>query len=224
MSDIAQGPKNLFQLDRLGIFLSKPIAFLLVVVYLVQSGLLVYLIADKFDLEKQISFQQKRIDELEEKLQIFKAIDDFQIGFNKEEVQTLTNVIYEESRRYQYDPMFILAVILTESSFKKGQQSVVGARGLMQVVPYVGKDLAERTGTEWDGSHTLFKPDVNIRLGTLHLFEQLLKFGDIKKALVAYNMGETRLRGLIREGKPLPKAYLNKVMQNYDMLKEMYKV
>ncbi|UCD64038.1 MAG: transglycosylase SLT domain-containing protein [Candidatus Zixiibacteriota bacterium] len=214
----------MIQIDRLGIFLSKPIAVLLVIIYLIQSGLLVYLIKDKFDLEKQITFQQKRISELEEKLQIFKAIDDFQIGFNDDEIGRVTDVIYSESQKYHYDPMFVLAIILTESSFKRGQVSHKGARGLMQVIPFVGKDLADRTGIEWDGSQTLFEPETNIKLGTLHLFEQILKFGDIKKALLAYNMGETRVRGLIRQNQPLPRGYLNKVMEHYKMLKETYKV
>lgn len=214
----------MIQFEKLGIFLSKPIAFLLVIVYLLQSGLLVYLIKGKFDLEKQISFQQKRITELEEKLQIFKAIDDFQIGFTDEEVRELTDVIYAESKKYRYDPMFVMAIILTESSFKRGQKSHVGARGLMQVVPFVGEDVAERTGVEWEGSQTLFEPEANIKLGTFHLFEQILKFGDIKKALVAYNLGESRLRGLLRKDKPVPKDYLNKVLETYKMLKETYKV
>lgn len=213
----------MIQLDRMGIFLSKPIAFLLVLIYLVQSGLLVYLISDKYDLEKQIDFQRKRITELETKLQVFKAIEDFQIGFTDDEVGKLANVIYDESEKYDYDPMFVLAIILTESSFKKGQKSHVGARGLMQVVPYVGKDVAPRAGVDWQGSKTLFEPEANIRLGAQHLFEQILKFGDVRKALVAYNMGETRLRSILRRNKPLPKDYINKVMENYKMLKETYK-
>ncbi len=214
----------MIQFEKLGIFLSKPIAFLLVVVYLLQSGLLVYLIKEKFDLERQISFQQKRITALEEKLQIFKAIDDFQIGFSDDEVRKLTDVIYTESKKYQYDPMFVMAIILTESSFKKGQKSPVGARGLMQVVPFVGEDVASRTGVEWEGSQTLFEPEANIKLGTFHLFEQILKFGDIKQALVSYNLGESRLRGLLRKDQPVPKDYLNKVLETYKMLKETYKV
>ncbi len=214
----------MIQYEKLGIFLSKPIAFLLVVIYLVQSGLLVYLVADKFELEEQIAFQQKRIGELEERLQIFKAIDDFQIGFNNEEVGQLTDVIYDESRKYQYDPMFVLAVILTESSFKKGQMSSSGAHGLMQVIPYVGEDVATRAGVDWAGTETLYEPEANIKVGTLHLFEQILKFGDVKKALVAYNMGETRLRSLMRKNQPLPKRYLNRVVEYYNMLKENYQV
>lgn len=214
----------MIQMDKLGIFLSKPIAIVLVFIYLIQSTLLVYLIKDKFDLEKQISFQQKRITELEEKLQIFKAIDDFQIGFNEDEIHRVTDVIYSESKKYHYDPMFTLAVILTESSFKRGQVSHKGARGLMQVIPFVGEDVADRTGVDWEGSKSLFEPETNIKLGTFHLFEQILKFGDIKKALLAYNMGETKLRGMIRENKPLPKAYLNRVLENYKMLKETYQI
>lgn len=214
----------MIQFEKLGIFLSRPIAFLLVLIYFIQSGLLVYLIYDKFELQSQITFQQSRINELEARLQIFKAIDDFQIGFDKGEVNQLTNVIYDESKKYKYDPMFVLAIILTESSFKKGQRSVVGARGLMQVIPFVGEDLATRSDVDWQGSKTLFEPEANIKLGTLHLFEQILKFGDVNKALVAYNMGETRLRSLLRRNNPLPQRYIKKVMEKYKMLKETYKV
>lgn len=214
----------MIQFEKLGIFLSKPVAVFLVLIYLVQSSLLFYLITNKFELEDQIRFQNKHIDELEEKLQIFKAIEDYQIGFNDQEIGKLTNVIYEQSNKYQYDPMFVLAIILTESSFKKGQKSGFGARGLMQVVPFVGKDLANRSGISYNGSESLFELETNIKLGTLHLFEQILKFGDINKALVAYNMGETRVRGMLRRNTPLPKKYLNKVLENYKMLKENYKV
>jgi len=214
----------MIQFEKLGIFLSKPIAFLFVVIYLVQSSLLIFLIKDKFDLEKQTSFQQKRIDELEEKLQIFKAIDDFQIGFKDEEVKQLSNVIYDESKKFHYDPMFILAIILTESSFKKGQESWAGARGLMQLKPFIGADVAPKAGVNWEGSNTLFQPESNIKLGSYFLFEQILKFGDVKKAILAYNIGETRLRGLIRKNAPIPSKYFDKVMNKYKMLKEKYSV
>jgi len=214
----------MIQVDKLGIYLSKPISVLLVTIYLVQSGLLIFLVRDKFELERQITFQQKRISELEERLQIYRAVEQLQIGFNEDEVGRLSQVIYEESKKYNYDPMFIMAIILTESSFRKGQKSSVGARGLMQVVPFVGQDLAHRTGIDWDGNRTLFEPETNIKLGTFHMFEQVLKFGDVEKAIVAYNVGETRLRGLLRQGKEIPSSYLKKVMDNYKMLKENYPV
>lgn len=214
----------MIQVEKVGIFLSKWVSFVVVLIYLIQSGLLIYLIKDKFDLERQLAFQQKRIDQLEERLQIFKAIEDFQVGFNDEEVGQLTNVIISESERYRYDPMFVLAIILTESSFRRGQVSNMGARGLMQMIPFVGADVAKRSGVEYAGKQSLFEIETNIKLGTLHLFEQILKFSDVEKGITAYNVGETRLRGLIRRNHEMPKRYLRKVMEKYKMLKETYAV
>jgi hypothetical protein len=214
----------MFQYNRLGIFLSRPVAILFVLVYLSQSGLIIYLVQEKFDLEKQIDFQRKRITELEEKLKILQVIEDFQIGFSDEEKGQLANVISSECRKYDYDPMFLMALILTESSFRRGQISSKGAQGLMQIRPFVGRSLADKVGIDWEGSHTLFEPGINIRMGSLHLFEMILKFKDVRKALISYNLGETALRRRMRLNKPLPKSYLNRVMSNYNMLKERYKI
>lgn len=214
----------MIHIERLGIYLSKPVAFLIMVIYLVQSGLLVYLITDKFDLEKQIDYQQSRIIELEDKLKLYKVIEDLEIGFTDEEVTKLTNTIYDESKKYNYDPIFVVSVIMVESTFKKHQVSDSGAAGLMQLRPFVAKSVAPRAGVEWAGEPTLHEPESNIKLGTFYLFEQILKYGDIRKGLVAYNIGETRLRDLIRNGQPLPKTYMNKVMSTYKRLKESYQV
>lgn len=209
-------------LDKTGIFLSKPIALLLVLIYLLQSTLLVFLIKDKYELHKIIDYQRKRLTEMEEKLKIFQVIEDFQVGFTEEEKNQLARVIFDESNRYNYDPLLIMAVILTESTFKKGQVSGVGARGVMQLMPSTGRDLAARTGIKWAGSEQLLDPVVNVRLGTLYLFEQVIKFKDVKKAIIAYNLGESRLRGRLRANEPLPKQYFRRIWKNYSMLKEKY--
>lgn len=214
----------MIHIERLGIYLSKPVAFLIMLIYLVQSALLVYLVTDKFDLQKQIDYQQSRIDELEEKLRLYKVIEDLEIGFTDQEVIQLTNVIYNESEKYNYDPIFVVAVIMSESTFKKGQVSPYGASGLMQIMPSTGEHVAPKAGVAWQGPSTLFEPVANVKLGLYYLFSQVLKHGDIKKGLVAYNMGEGRLRDLIRQGQPLPSSYINKIMKTYKWLKESYQV
>ena len=200
----------MLQFDKVGIFLSKPISALLVVIYLLQSGLLVYLISNNFDLERQISFQQKRINELEEKLQIFKAIDDFQIGFNDEEVRELTDVIYTQSKKYHYDPMFTLAVILTESSFRRGQRSSVGARGLMQLMPTTIKEL---------NVYDPFHPRDNINGGVKFLKQLLKRFkNNIPLSLAAYNAGANAVEK--HEGIPPyqeTQHYVKKVLNYFDL-------
>lgn len=210
--------------EKLGVFLSKPIAYLFVLIYLSQSIFIIFLVQEKFNLEKQIDFQRKRIDELEEKLQILQVIDDFQVGFNDQDKARLVNVISDECRKYDYDPMFLMALILTESSFRSGQVSSAGALGLMQIRPFVGKSLADKIGTEWEGADMLLQPDVNIRMGALHLFEMILKFRDVRQAIVSYNLGEAELRSRVRENKPLPRAFFDRVISNYDMLKEKYDI
>ena len=215
---------TVIKFEKLGVFLSKPIAFMFVLIYLSQSIFIIYLVQEKFNLEKQIDFQRKRIDELEEKLQILQVIDDFQIGFSDEDKASLVNVISDECKKYDYDPLFLMALILTESSFKRGQISSVGARGLMQIRPFVGKSLADKVGADWEGAETLFQPDVNIRMGALHLFEMILKFKDVRQAIVSYNLGEAELRSRVRKNKPLPRAFFDRVISNYDMLKEKYDI
>jgi soluble lytic murein transglycosylase-like protein len=212
----------MIHIEKLGVYLSRPVAFVMVLIYLVQSGLLVYLVKDKFDLEKQVSYQQKRIAELEEKLQLYKVIEDFQIGFNQDEVGKLTSVIYSESKKYHYDPLFLVSVILTESTFKKRQVSDSGAIGLMQLLPATGRSMAPRAGVDWQGTGTLDMPEANIKIGSYYLFQYILKYGDVKKALVAYNVGETKLRGMEQDKRPLPRQYLDKVLGTYKELKEKY--
>jgi hypothetical protein len=214
----------LMQSNRLGLFLSKPVAIFFVLIYLSQSVLIIYLVREKFDLEKQINFQRKRISELEEKLQILQVIEDFQIGFDDDEKRELAEVISQECKKYDYDPMFLMALILTESSFKRGQVSSKGAEGLMQIRPFVGRSLAGKIGVQWQDSTTSFKPELNVQMGSLHLFEMILKFKDVRKAIISYNLGETALRSRVRLNKPLPKSFLNRVIENYNMLKEKYQI
>jgi soluble lytic murein transglycosylase len=214
---------------RIGIIVSKPISFLLILLYIAQTGFIAYLVHDKFEKEKILRQQQIRIMEqdekhkiLEEKLKILNIIEDFQIGFNDKEVGELTRVIYDESKEYGYDPLLILALILAESSFRKDQVSEMGAQGLMQVKPSVGYDLAKRRGLNWKGELSLFEPAFNIQLGTLYLFELILKFKDVKKALVAYNVGEDALKLRLKSGQKLPVYFLSKVLKTYKELKEKY--
>jgi soluble lytic murein transglycosylase len=207
---------------KAGIMVSKPISFLLILFYIAQTCFTVYLALDRFEKEKVLRQQEIRIKELEEKLKILNIIEDFQVGFKEREVGELTCVIYDESKKYGYDPLLILALILAESSFRKEQVSTMGAQGLMQVKPSIGYDLAKRRGLNWKGELSLFEPAFNIQLGTLYLFELILKFKDVKKALVAYNVGEDALKFRLRSGQKLPAYFLSKVLKTYKELKEKY--
>jgi len=209
---------------KTGITISLPLSLVFVFIYVLETLTIGYLLHDKFQNEKLLFEQQKTIEELQEKLKILKIIEDFQVGFNEQEMGELTQVIYDESKKYGYDPLLILALILTESSFRRGQESLMGAQGLMQLRPHVGSDVARRMNLKGFGELSLFEPAFNIKLGTLYLFELIMKFKDVKKAIMAYNLGENALRLRIRSGGKLPTRYLSKVLENYRSLKEEYDV
>ncbi len=207
---------------KAGLTISKSVTFILIFIWVIQTAGLVYLLYERGEKDKLLHQQEQKIKELEEKLKILKIIEDFQVGFKKDEVQELTQVIYAESKKYSYDPLLILALIMTESSFRKGEESMLGAQGLMQVKPSVAQDLAKRRGLEWKGDLSLFEETFNIQLGALHLFELILKFRDVKKALIAYNVGEDALRLKMKSGEKLPTFFLARVLKKYKELKSKY--
>lgn len=213
----------MIQFEKLGIFVSKPVAILFVLIYLLQSAVVAYLLNDKYELHRQIEHLHAIVNEQEEKLKVLNAIEGIQIGFNEQEIGTLANVVYTEGKRYGLDPMFVLAVIETESAFRKDQVSEKGALGLMQMKPSTGASVAERVGVEWYGPPTLHDHEANIRLGTRYLFEKIMEFRDIQKALAAYNMGTTRLRNFMQSNENrVPREYFERVMTHYRELKQTY--
>jgi soluble lytic murein transglycosylase len=98
----------------------------------------------------------------------------------------------EASARDQHiDPAFLAALIRQESIFNPAATSPAGARGLMQIMPSVGRRLARAAAFPlWDPV-LLYQPDVNLELGTRHLAELLRRYPQEVRALAAYNAGAT---------------------------------
>jgi len=95
------------------------------------------------------------------------------------------------ARERRIDPAFLAALIRQESIFNPAATSPAGARGLMQVMPAVGRSLARAAGFPvWDPV-LLYQPDVNLELGTRHLAELVRRYPEPVRALAAYNAGTT---------------------------------
>jgi len=130
----------------------------------------------------------------------------------------LAEAIYEESVRYNQDPKFILALIAIESSFQNQSVSEKGAKGLMQLMPYVAESLAQELGIEWNGDPTLFNPSLNIRMGIHYLSQLILDFDDLRIAMAAYNYGPTYVKSLIERRQRIPVHYYRRVLTAYQTL------
>jgi hypothetical protein len=127
----------------------------------------------------------------------------------------LAEVIYEEANRYQYDPKLILAIIAIESSFQNWAVSEQGAKGLMQVMPYVAQSIANELGIEWSGDRTLFNPYLNIKIGIYYLSTLIVDFKDLRIALTAYNYGPTYVRDLLEKKGHIPSNFFKSVIDVY---------
>lgn len=122
----------------------------------------------------------------------------------------LAKLIVEESLRASIDPLFVAAVIRSESMFRSGVVSIRGAKGLMQIMPETGRYVSERENLRWGGSHTLNDPALNVRLGIAYLKYLDLKFkGDRERVLIAYNWGPGNLSQAIRYRSSPPRQSVN---------------
>jgi soluble lytic murein transglycosylase len=116
-----------------------------------------------------------------------------------------------ESRRRNLDPALVAAIIRQESGFNPRATSSAGARGLMQIMPRVGRAVAGSINVpEWR-SDLLYQPDINLQLGIRHL-EAFISRYEAPYALAAYNAGETRLvRWLRRRGARDPELFVERI-------------
>ena len=123
------------------------------------------------------------------------------------------DLIHEKAQKYDVDPALVAAVMETESRFKSGARSQVGAKGLMQLMP--------RTGA-WMGADNLYDPEQNVEAGTKYLRYLNERFdGNLKKTIAAYNAGEGNVRRY--DGVPPfreTRSYVKKVMSRYEQRKK----
>jgi len=84
------------------------------------------------------------------------------------------------ARQHRVQPALVKAVIAVESNFDATAVSKKGAQGLMQLMPAT----ALRLGVE-----DPFQPTQNVRGGTIYLRSMLDRYGDMERALAAYNAG-----------------------------------
>ncbi len=85
--------------------------------------------------------------------------------------------------------LFVYAIMRKESSFLPHVVSPSDARGLLQLIPSTGQEVAKRLGVPFY-TDELFDPEVNIRFGAAYLGGLLKRFGEqIALAAGAYNAG-----------------------------------
>jgi len=120
--------------------------------------------------------------------------------------ERVVETAYRAARDTGLDPLLVLAVISVESSFNPIAESVMGAKGLMQIIPKYHLAKLERHG----GEDAVLDPESNILVGTKILQEYVDRTGTLEAGLQFYN-------GAMRDESA---RYSQKVMAERERLQE----
>ncbi|MFO8175379.1 MAG: transglycosylase SLT domain-containing protein [Longimicrobiales bacterium] len=105
-------------------------------------------------------------------------------------------MVFRSAHESGLDPFLMAGLMRQESAFWVRAVSTADARGLMQLLPTTGAELARVRGPRPFNADThLFRPEVNVYLGMAFFSDLRRRFGeDLSILLSAYNAGPTRAR------------------------------
>lgn len=150
--------------------------------------------------------------------------------------------VSQYASQFGLDEFLVFAVIREESRFNPKTVSWANARGLMQMIPQTGRNVARLIGIRPYYTNKLHDPEVNIKMGCYYLSQLMKRFDNNKVlALAAYNGGPLRVKRWMNkyseigsevdmdefiENIPLSETrrYVQKVIKSYYEYKRLYSI
>jgi soluble lytic murein transglycosylase len=160
-----------------------------------------------------------------ELVKIYSIVKSHRPDVSDGEAWKVAEVILEQSSKHSFDPLLVLAMIQVESGFQYAAVSPGGARGIMQLLPDVAKDLLEKVSPAHEAKSRTFKPEylddpvLNIKLGVYYLHDLRKSFRNLNLALIAYNIGPTEIRNRLENKIELSDEYSTAVLTAYQNYK-----
>jgi len=144
------------------------------------------------------------------------------------------DLIQKYSVQNGLDPYLVAALMCQESTFVANIRSPAKAVGLMQLVAPTARQYAKRLGIPYS-SAVLTTPELNIRIATAYLGDQLRDYGSWYRVLAAYNAGDSRVRRWTMEREGLSQeewiddipfyetqTYVRKLLANAEDYRRLY--
>ena len=123
----------------------------------------------------------------------------------------LSATIFDVALKERIDPNLAFRLVRLESNFNPRAVSRVGAIGLAQLMPSTAVQF-DRTVTR----DKLFDPETNVRIGFRYLRRLIGQYGgDVRLALLAYNLGEDAVDRARKSGKDPLEGYNRILIKAY---------
>lgn len=108
---------------------------------------------------------------------------------------TYADKIHENAALQNLNPAILFGLVRRESAFNKNAYSPAGAKGLMQIMPQTGRQIARDLKERWTGKNSLYNPVKNLKYGSYYYQKLLNQFdGNYALALAAYNAGPSKVK------------------------------
>lgn len=121
--------------------------------------------------------------------------DDLQLRFPL----AYSDIVAEAADENDLTPHLVFAIARQESAFMQDVRSSAGAMGLMQLMPATAQETAKGVGMQIT-NQDLFRPEVNLQLGSRYLSQLMEQFDDNRiLAAAAYNAGPNRVKRWLEE-------------------------
>ena len=133
-------------------------------------------------------------------------------------------------------PQLLWAVVREESGYRPSVVSISGARGLAQIMPATGRQLARELGQRTFHADELFEPARNLELAVHYLESLLARFdGRTAAAVASYNAGPGAVARWLRENGALAddewveaipyaqtRGYVRRVLRSVQVYQALY--
>lgn len=145
------------------------------------------------------------------------------------------SIVDKYAKEYDLDPLFVLSVIKVESNFNPDATSNADAKGLMQITPATGADIARGLGKNDFKANDLYNEETNIQMGCYYLRNLYKEFNNWELVIAAYNGGRGNVQKWLgnseysKDGEltniPFPetKNYVVKVDNAFKSYEKIYK-
>jgi soluble lytic murein transglycosylase len=117
------------------------------------------------------------------------------------------DLVASVSKKRGLDPLLFTSLMHQESDFDPYVESVQKAKGLSQIIPQTGNEIAKALGISNFDQTDLYHPTTNVQFGAYYFSQRLKRNGAVAPALAAYNAGDGNVDNWTTPGREDPDLF-----------------